>query len=377
MKILFYSLLCLISFGITERGAEALPTTRVKTFPSQGDHSPASAPGFLLYPSLGDHQVYLFDHRGRLHHQWAIKTVRAKLLPNGNLLAIVDEALHEYDWSGNQVWEVRAEEGEIHHDFERTADGRTLFLVEKRFRHLPSPEAEYSKAKRRVRSDIAREVDSAGKTRWEWHFDRSLDIHSCGTRPCAKGADAPIWRKRVRDWSHANTVRFLPPNRWHDEGDPRFAPGNVITMARNLWSGYIVDRKKKQVVWSYSENPLGGLQFPHEAHMIRKGLPGAGNILIFDNGTRERGSIALEIEPTTGEIVWKYENGTRFFSNGHGSLQRLPNGNTLLSEDFRNRILEVTPGGDVVWKMKGPAGLRRASKYPPTFAEPLSRIVID
>ena len=89
----------------------------------------------------------------------------------------------------------------------------------------------------------------------------------------------------------------------------------------------------------------------HHAHLIPKGLPGAGNLLVFDNGGSSgygfanpiapdgSGAFAratsrvLEINPVTLELVWSYTN-RRFFSTNISGAQRLPNGNTL---DHRRR----------------------------------------
>ena len=91
--------------------------------------------------------------------------------------------------------------------------------------------------------------------------------------------------------------------------------------------------------------------------MIEKGLPGEGNILIFDNGASPYKNLAhagcsfiLEVEPPTKNVVWKYENGQRFHSNFTSSSQRLPNGNTLINETVGQRIFEVTAEGEVVWE---------------------------
>jgi hypothetical protein len=72
--------------------------------------------------------------------------------------------------------------------------------------------------------------------------------------------------------------------------------------------------------------------------MIEKGLPGAGNIIFFDNGlfTRHRThtgqSFVIELNPVTKEIVWIYETegyaNIKFFSKTMGSQKRLPNQDT-------------------------------------------------
>ena len=107
---------------------------------------------------------------------------------------------------------------------------------------------------------------------------------------------------------------------------------------------------------------MGGLGCPHEPYMIEKGIEGAGNIILFDNGVgsntmgspgvpaRGEISVILEINPLTKSIVWIYQNGKDFFSATQGTQQRLPNGNTFISEDNTGRLFEVKRDGEIVWE---------------------------
>jgi hypothetical protein len=113
--------------------------------------------------------------------------------------------------------------------------------------------------------------------------------------------------------------------------------------------------------------------------MIPRGLPGEGNILIFDNGgfggfgapnptapyginnARREYSRVIEIDPVAMKIVWEYnanKSGYRdtfkFFSDYVSSAQRLPNGNTLIDEGAVGRLFEVTPDGEIVWEYISP-----------------------
>ncbi len=44
----------------------------------------------------------------------------------------------------------------------------------------------------------------------------------------------------------------------------------------------------------------------------------------------------------------------RFFSELCGTCQRLPNGNTLITESTRGRAFEVTPDKEIVWEFFNP-----------------------
>ncbi len=114
----------------------------------------------------------------------------------------------------------------------------------------------------------------------------------------------------------------------------------------------------------------------HHAHIIPKGLPGAGNLLVFDNGgssgygftnptahqrrqfLARAGSRVLEVNPVTLELVWSYA-GPRFFGSNISGAQRLPNGNTLVTEGPGGRLFEVTREGQIVWEYIYPRFQRR------------------
>jgi hypothetical protein len=81
-----------------------------------------------------------------------------------------------------------------------------------------------------------------------------------------------------------------------------------------------------------------------------------GNILVFDNGTQQ--SRVIELEPQSQQIVWKYEKGDGFFSRWGGGVQRLSNGNTLITNTNSGRAFEITPEGQTVWEFANPKVLK-------------------
>jgi hypothetical protein len=108
----------------------------------------------------------------------------------------------------------------------------------------------------------------------------------------------------------------------------------------------------------------------HDAHIIPEGLPGAGNMLVFDNEgpagfpparlSVQLGSRVLEIDPIKNEIVWQYtaldsqQPNWGFYSSFISSARRLPNGNTLIDEGMTGRIFQVTPKGEIAWEYVNP-----------------------
>jgi hypothetical protein len=68
----------------------------------------------------------------------------------------------------------------------------------------------------------------------------------------------------------------------------------------------------------------------------------------------------IEYDLKTGKDIWKYE------VNNPTSCQRLPNGNTLITQinhPPNGRVIEVDTTGDVVWEYESKDGLRSARAY--------------
>jgi hypothetical protein len=132
----------------------------------------------------------------------------------------------------------------------------------------------------------------------------------------------------------------------------------------------------------------------HDVQWIRPGLPGAGNILVFNNGEPDTrpfttiveiapamnadGSYKLEQDKAYGpkELAWEYnpEPEEQFFSWFISGAQRLPNGNTFINAGANGRQREVTSSGDIVWEyafkneVDAPHVMFRANKYPPDYS---------
>jgi hypothetical protein len=107
----------------------------------------------------------------------------------------------------------------------------------------------------------------------------------------------------------------------------------------------------------------------HDVQWIGKGLPGAGHVLVFNNGSSatHKSSTVDEIAlpaseadlraslASKAEIVWTYTDPG--ISSGHISgAQRLANGNTLICVGETGRVVEVTKDGEVAWDYLNPLG---------------------
>ncbi|MDP6955953.1 MAG: aryl-sulfate sulfotransferase, partial [Planctomycetota bacterium] len=124
---------------------------------------------------------------------------------------------------------------------------------------------------------------------------------------------------------------------------------------------------------NYGQDGERYLYVQHDTQWIENGLPGAGHILVFNNGEGRPGepfSTVDEIIPPWDDKLgftrgakaafgpsapsWSYGNATdqSIFSPFISGAQRLPNGNTLICSGAEGLLVEVTAAGEVVWEFE-------------------------
>lgn len=372
--------------------------------------------GWTVFIAPNEAGGVLIDMNGETVRTWpefsGIPGGPVRLLPGGHVVGGVGARLphqeafsvRQLDWDGNVVWEfdrlerVETDDGERwasrqHHDWQRASlpagyyspeaapavtGERTLLLTH---RNVTSSAV----TDRVLEDDYLVEVSWDGEIGWTWLASDHVEELGFSDEARAVLRRAPGYNEARGsfDWLHVNSATYVGPNKWHDAGDERFAPDNVIISSRAANIVAIVDRDGS-VVWrigpdyraAEGERGIGQIIGQHHPHLIPKGLPGAGNMLIFDNGgaagyghanpaapdgvnsLRRGSSRVVEIDPVTLETVWEYSmTGTesfRFFSHYVSSAQRLPNGNTLITEGADGRLFEITADGEIVWEYVSP-----------------------
>ena len=127
---------------------------------------------------------------------------------------------------------------------------------------------------------------------------------------------------------------------------------HVLLSIRSIDTVAVMDLVRREIIWAMD----GPWHKQHEAQFV------GDNLLVFDNLGLSKSlgnagqSQVLEIDTGTRELVWSY-TAPGFFTQGAGAQQRLPNGNTLITESIKGRIIEVTPEGRVVWEYVNPLTL--------------------
>ena len=122
---------------------------------------------------------------------------------------------------------------------------------------------------------------------------------------------------------------------------------------------------------------------------IAKGLPGAGHLLLFNNGDSRpadkystvdevvlpvdangRYTLAPGSKYGPDQAQWSFAapNHTDFYSYYISGAQRLPNGNTLICSGANGIVFEVTAQKQVVWQYNFPAFNTAAQNAPPAAA---------
>jgi hypothetical protein len=376
--------------------------------------------GYTLISAGGD-PAFLIDMNNTVIHTWSLLGFPAKLLPGGSIIGGIEfnnmdefHSIAQENWEGDIVWEFQNWSNgwsRHHHDFEREGNpvgyyapgqeyvdnGTTLVLARStlinRSINLIMP----------LDDDVIYEVDWEGNlTGFVWHANEHFN--EMGFTLWAKlGIYHQImpylFRSTFQGWLHINSISELGENHWYDEGDSRFNPRNIILDSRQASFMAIIDRNTGKIVWrigpDYSKATEAGKKLSpiigmHNAHMIPKGLPGEGNILVFDNGGYSGYGLlgvpirylrfysrVIEFNPVTYDVVWEYEkkDTPRFYSDRISGAQRLPNGNTLICEGSRGRIFEVTPEKTIVWEYIYPGSegnftnndVYRAYRVPPEW----------
>ena len=257
---------------------------------------------------------------------------RARLLPGGDLLAIYEGlGLVRLSPRSELRWGYR---GGAHHDLDLTADETGIWVLDRKA--VSRPDLYPAEA---ILEDFVTEIDLA-----DGHVRRQVSILRAFERSAY--ADLLVRLPKKSDLLHTNTIELLDGS--HTDVLPAFAAGNLLISVLELDTVAVLDPEAETIVWAMT----GPFRKQHQPTLLPD-----GRLLLFDN----RGllpadlSQVLEIDPRTGAVAWSYGGeGVDFFSRTLGSVQRLPNGNTLVTESENGRAFELAPGGRRVWQYDTP-----------------------
>jgi hypothetical protein len=318
----------------------------------------ASYQGLNMYTCPFDTTAYVMDMSGTVVHAWSMENDQwhhAAVMTDGSVVGVVeDKTLVKLDWNSRPLWSRTMR---FHHDI-AIAENKDIYSLLRKdrmlfHRFLPLVLLDeyvvmmtaggavkqrislFEAMKDQVSLRVAKDV-----LLWALRPDVLIDMlqHRLQQRHVLYG-----WIECPADILHANSVEVMPRD---IEGFCR--KGDLLVCMRNLDLIGIVDVEKKALIWQWGP---GDLRMPHHPTLLKN-----GNILVFDNGWERKYSRVIELNPLTGKIVWEYkaEPPEGFFSLKRGASQRLPNGNTLITESDRGRVFEVTRDGRIVWEFYAP-----------------------
>ena len=374
----------------------------------------------------GGHTSYLLNSGGLLR-----TGIRDRRYVVGQPVAATD-TLQITGKTGKAIWELSAEnidfnENKItfHHDMLPMPNGNILVLIYEEISPKEAAAAGWTAGKgKTVWSDGVLEIKpdlekNSYEIVWYWRFiDHMIQDQDAKAANFNAIADHPekIDGHFPRSYAPMNAVRqhlnsldyhpgmdqivissFIYSEIWVIDHSTTIEQAAGSTGGRRGKGGDLLFRYGNPAVYVRGSEKDRLFRHQHDANWIDEDLPGAGNILVFNNNTGTGGiarvgtggaaaavaqeqlqgiSNVHEISPTVdnGRYVkgkagtyeakqiwfWKHED---FFAPFQGGARRLANGNTLLTDTVGRRVWEVAPDGDVVVRYKGPAPTVKAFKY--------------
>lgn len=348
--------------------------------------SDLTSPGYTLLISGHGPGISLIDMEGEVVHDWFTNEVtvyglwpeaenpevdmdlwrRAHLYTDGSLVALInDGGVVRVDRNSRLVW--ASEYLGAHHDLDVAPDG-TIYAIGRRI-HVNE---RYNPDEFLVEDYIC-VLDSSGHT---MEMISMMDL-------VADSRFAPVLRRAMDgvgtpllmagDMLHCNTIEYIDDSMLPEGYEGPLRPGSLLLSMRAVDLVCAVDLAEKEIYWG--ESSLWHLQ--HQPTLLPD-----GHLLVFDNQGKGETSTVLEFDPGgTRDVLWSYSGDVDhpFYSVGVGSCQRLPNGNTLITESMFGRAFEVTREGDIVWEYYNPhragehleliATLHEAYRYAPEEVE--------
>ena len=398
--------------------------------------------GYTLFAALGDGTTYLLDMEGNVVNSWPI-TGNPQLLDNGNLLAGSRGRFTELDWDGDIVWSYEETRSNYvpHHDFVRRYNPKlgemTTFYIANRDVSQEEcvamgcdPANDYTGAS----IDTIVEINMDGEIIWEWRFVDHMvqDRYPDKANYVGEGKTIADYPGRLnvnlpgrpvrRDWLHLNAMDYnseldqvmfdaVGGEVYIIDHGATFVPGDPeqsIALAAGPAGDFLWrfgdparyeqgDRPHNDAVSPLTplgqdsgHQQIGGV---HDIQWIDEGLPGAGKILLFNNGhlfndhvpqsyvyeinpyldadgndtgqyvnppdagyylweSEARGTTHKASRNISNQVVWMYRSRDpqNFFSHIASGAHRLPNGNTFICASTTGHLFEVTADGDLVWE---------------------------
>jgi sugar lactone lactonase YvrE/formylglycine-generating enzyme required for sulfatase activity len=377
----------------------------------------SACPGYTLMAPMHYTKTYLINNEGRQVHSWtsAYEPGRtAYLLENSHLIRACmvtggvstgggeGGRIEEYDWDGNMVWALAYATTSYmaHHDFKVLPNGNIIMLVVEKRTYAEVIAAGFNPtllnpdipSQGYMLPDSVVEVQPTppygGTVVWQWKvwdhliqdYDASKNNYGVvAAHPELVDGNGP-GDKIPQFWNHMNSIGYNAEldqiilsvrgnsEFWVIDHQTTTAQAASHTGGHCGKGGDLLYRWGNPQQYNLGTSASQMLWQQHDTEWIPAGLPGAGHILIYNNGIGRNYSTIDEIVPlvdaagnyswTAGTaygpstLYWTYKAPTPsdFYSAEISGAQRLPNGNTLICEGVKGNLFEVTPAGEMVWR---------------------------
>ncbi len=372
-------------------------------------NEPSAFNGYTLFSPNAAKATYLIDMEGNLVHKWEHEYTPSQtvyLLENGHLLratsipsgtSTLAGGFQEISWDGTVLWEYNNDDQ--HHDVEPLPNGNVLVITNETKSRTEAIEA--GRDPDLVGSSLqvtvileVKKTQTGSEVVWEWHlwdhliqdFDSDKDnFGDVAAHP--ELLDINYMERAGSDWNHTNSIDYnadfdqiILSNRslndiWVIDHSTTTAEAAGHSGGNSNKGGDLLYRWGNPVSYRAGSEDDQMLFEQHDAHWIEAGRPGAGHIMIFNNGVgRPEGAYSTVDEivppvdgsgnyslqsgsaygPETPTWVYKADNPTDFYASRYSGAQRLPNGNTLICSGTDGTFFEVTSGNEMVWKYVNP-----------------------
>lgn len=384
--------------------------------------------GYVLYAPKQNSTTYLINKAGQVLKEWQSESgpgQKAIITPDGsfyragnanssvNIIAHAQAGTFEKQtWRGKKVWDFAYVKPNAisHHDYTVLPNGNILaMVVEKKTPQeaiaagfLPSNIMADGISVESILEFAPADPDREGVYRgytivWEWHlWDHLVKWDLASKHP-------ELYRiggaGRRLNWNHGNGIDY---NEKLNQIALSFRNGDEIvvfeytgnlTNGTRIAAGHTGGRYGKGGDLLYrwgntAEYGRGNIHLSYSQHAVNwipDGYPGAGNFIMFINGSRERpystvGEIASQWSDATQSypdigssnahwgpdaLVWEWNSNNDYdiYSGDSSGAQRLKNGNTLIAFGIYGLLIEVTPAQEVVWKYKCPVNAKGPMHY--------------
>ena len=346
--------------------------------------------------------------------------------------------VEQFDWDGNKVWDFvyASDEHLMHHDIEPLPNGNVLILaweMKTKDEAIAAGRNPESLRDGELWSEQIIEVKpthpEGGEIVWEWHLWDHLVQDSDATKsnygdvaahPELVDIDPPgYWMDRMTpeemeqlealgylgaedkakqlqpdrrgasaDWLHINAIAYNPVldlialsalgnnELWILDHSTTTAVAGAHQGGRYGKGGDLLYRWGNPLAYRLGTASDQQLYAQHDVHWIPEGLPGAGDLMVFNNGRgRSDGTYSSVVQITPpfskdsgfhraegtawgpAKPAWEYTSPNKedFNSSNISGAQRQPNGNTLICEGASGTFFEVTADKKEVWRYQSVA----------------------